>query len=195
MEEKSRIRKIWESMLNHFFITFFILVIIQIILLTLRKSIPVGIVVASFALLVLYVILFLINRIRLNVTRLLHHDLKFRDIITGYISSVIFTIILFSILYWGMTFVGAGYLKYGSCVDTSDTTRAVIESDPLAVTEFSHYTYFSAITFFTVGFGDICPMGASKTLTVLNALMGNAFTVLVLAIAITNYSSNKDKNN
>jgi hypothetical protein len=34
-------------------------------------------------------------------------------------------------------------------------------------------------------------MGASKTLAMLNALIGNAFTVLILAMAITNYSVNK----
>jgi hypothetical protein len=48
------------------------------------------------------------------------------------------------------------------------------------------------MTFFTVGAGDICPMGVSKIVTVLDALIGNAFTVLILAIAITNYSTNKN---
>jgi voltage-gated potassium channel Kch len=68
----------------------------------------------------------------------------------------------------------------------------VIDSDPLRITEFINYPYFSAITFFTVGFGDICPMGVSKLVSVLNALIGNLFTVLILAIAITNYSENRD---
>jgi hypothetical protein len=86
---------------------------------------------------------------------------------------------------------GFGYLKYGSCIDNVDVTRAMIEQDPLIVSNFLHFPYFSTITFFSVGFGDICPMGASKTLAMLNALIGNAFTVLILAMAITNYSVNK----
>ena len=157
-----------------------------------RKTVPEYVLIASFFLLIIYVIIFLIYRIRINITRLLHHELKFNEIITGYVSSVIFIIILMSILYWTVTLFGVGYLKYGSCVDNVDLTRDMMMNDPLRVKEFLHYPYFSAITFFTVGFGDICPMGYAKILTMINALIGNAFTVLILAIAITNYSSNKD---
>ena len=196
-EQLNVIRRFWNWTLNHFFKTFFALFIINIVLTSLRNSVPVGIIIASFFLLIFYVVIFLINRIRANITRLLHHELKFGEIITGYITSVIFIVILFSILYWGMTVLGLGYLKYGSCVDTTDMTRQLIDNDPLRVKEFMHYPYFSAITFFTVGFGDICPMGLSKLISTLNALIGNLFTVLILAIAITNYSENKGngKNN
>lgn len=181
---------IW--MIDHFFRTFTILFVLNTILTIERKYLPLGVLIASFFLLVIYVIIFLAYRIRKNITRLLHHELKFSEILTGYITSVIFIVILFSILYWAMNVLGVGYLKYGSCIDTVDITRQVIDSDPLRITEFINYPYFSAITFFTVGFGDICPMGVSKLVSVLNALIGNLFTVLILAIAITNYSENRD---
>jgi hypothetical protein len=86
---------------------------------------------------------------------------------------------------------GKGYLKYGSCTDTNTITDEMINQDPLLVSNFFHYPYFSSITFFSVGFGDICPMGASKLIAILNAIIGNAFTVLILALAITNYSTNR----
>jgi len=188
----SLLGRFWNLILNHFFSTFFILFVINATLLLLRKDVPLIIILAAFLLLIVYVIIFLINRIRININRLLHHELKFREIFTGYTTSVLFIVLLFSIVYWGMTLMGAGYLKYGSCIDKTSITREMIDTDPLRVTEFTHYAYFSAITFFTVGFGDICPMGGSKFVTMLNALIGNAFTVLILAIAITNYSTAKD---
>ena len=178
-------------MLNHFLISFTALFVLNAILTIERKIIPIGIIIAAFFILVVFVIIYLVYRIRLNITKLLHHELKFTEILTGYVTSVIFIIILFSILYFAMTLLGVGYLKYGSCVDNVDITRQLIDNDPLRVKEFIHYPYFSAVTFFTVGFGDICPMGTSKLISVLNALIGNLFTVLILAIAITNYSTNK----
>ncbi|GEM_PF-6005559 len=184
--------RLWNVALNHFFTTFFIIFIINIVLISLRKSVPDYVVIASFFVLIFYVVLFLIYRIRANINRLIHHELKFKEIVTGYVSSVIFIIVLMSILYWGVTVLGVGYLRYGSCVDNVNITRDVIMSDPLRVSELLQYSYFSATTFFTVGFGDICPMGYAKFLTVMDALIGNAFTVLILAMAITNYTSSKD---
>lgn len=192
--DKNIFYRIGHWMINHFFKSFIILFIINTILTIERKNLPIGIIIASFFLLVIYVIIYLAYRIRVNITKLLHHELKFGEILTGYVTSVIFIIILFSILYWAMTLLGVGYLKYGSCIDNVDITHQIIDNDPLRVKEFIHYPYFSAVTFFTVGFGDICPMGMSKLVSVINALIGNLFTVLILAIAITNYSENKNNN-
>jgi len=184
------LQAISEWTLNHFFIKFVILAIINSLILS-NRSIPASIKIIAFLILTIYVILFIILRIKINVTKLLHHELKFNQILTAYVVSVFFIILLFSILYWGMTIVGAGYLKYGSCVDNKELTHESIEQDPLLVADPMHYPYFSAMTFFSVGYGDICPMGMSKLIAVINAIIGNAFTVLILAMAITNYSSNK----
>ena len=86
--------------------------------------------------------------------------------------------------------MGAGYLRYGGCIDNTSMTRESILNDPYAIKNILHYPYFSSITLFTVGYGDICPMGWAKTIAVLNAFIGSAFNVLILAIAITNYSTN-----
>ncbi len=177
--------------LNHFFITFIILVIINAFFLT-NNSIPGLLKIIAFLLLVVYILLFIIARIKINVTKLMHHELKFSQIITAYVVSVIFIILLFSIMYWAMTLVGAGHLKYGSCIGNAEFSKEDILQDPLLVTDPAHYSYFSAMTFFSVGYGDICPMGMNKLIATINAIIGNAFTVLILAMAITNYSSNKD---
>jgi hypothetical protein len=189
-EDKSIIRKFLDGIMNHFFITFIILFIINMFFLT-SRNIPIVIGLIAFLLLIVYVILFLMMRIQINIRKLLHHELKLGGILTVYITSVIFIVLLFSIAYWSMTFFGVGYLKYGSCVDNVDLTRDIIFNDTSRVINPMHYPYFSAITFFTVGYGDICPMGASKMVSTLNVLIGNAFTILILGIAITNYAFNK----
>jgi len=191
LPKKSLFRRAATWSLNHFFKTFIILLFINILFFLSGRSIPIIATITAFLLLTLYIIVYLIRRIHTNITKLLHHELKFNQILIVYISSVMFIVLLFSMLYWGAMITGFGYLKYGSCIDNVDVTRAMIEQDPLAVSNFLHFPYFSTITFFSVGFGDICPMGASKTLAMLNALIGNAFTVLILAMAITNYSVNK----
>ena len=44
--------------------------------------------------------------------------------------------------------------------------------------------YFAGITFYTVGCGDICPMGLSRKLALLNAFSGNFFSVVKMAMVI-----------
>lgn len=45
--------------------------------------------------------------------------------------------------------------------------------------------YYSATTYFTVGLGDYNPYGAAKTVTALEAAIGNLVNLVVLAIALT----------
>lgn len=45
--------------------------------------------------------------------------------------------------------------------------------------------YFSAVTYFTIGFGDYVPYGAAKTLSIIEAALGNMVNLIVLAIALT----------
>jgi potassium channel LctB len=178
--------------LNHFFITFIVLVIINVFFLA-NNNVSALLKIIAFLLLIVYIIVFIITRIKSNITKLIHHELKFNQIMTAYVVSVIFIILLFSIIYWAMMLVGAGYLKYGSCIGNAEFTLEDIAQDPLTVIDPTHYSYFSAITFFSVGYGDICPMGINKVIATINAIIGNAFTVLILAMAITNYSTSKSE--
>jgi hypothetical protein len=187
----TQFQKVREWLLNHFFTTFLILLIINIFFF-INRSISIVLDILAFALLIIYIIAYMVGRIQKNIHKLVHHELTFNDIVKVYLSSALFIMLLFSILYWGMTAVGTGYLKYGTCTDNVEITPDLIVHDELAVRDITQYSYFSAITFFTVGFGDICPMGMSKIVAILNAVIGHAFTVLILSIAITNYASGKD---
>jgi potassium channel LctB len=184
-------KKLWDWALNHFFKTFIILLVVNVLFFISSQNVPWIVTGLSFVLLVAYVIFFMVTRIKYQLYKLLHHELGFKEIISGYVTSVMFIVLLFAILYSGSTLIGVGYLKYGSCIDNIKVSSALITSDPDIVKTFMHEVYFSAITFFSVGYGDICPMGATKLLAVLNAIIGNAFTVIILSIAITNYSANK----
>jgi potassium channel LctB len=186
----SLFKRFFNLTLNHFFITFIILYLAMTISLMLDQ----GLISILFGvMLVIYVITFLVNRINYNIRKFLHHELGIKQISIAYITSVLFIIILFSILYWLMTSTGAGYLRYGTCIDNVEFDRTSIINDTNSVTNIFHYSYFSAITFFTVGYGDICPMGMSKIISMLNALVGSMFNVLILAIAIVNYSNTKNE--
>jgi len=163
------ITRIFEWTLNHVLITTIILYIL-----------------ITVPLLVAYIIMYAVSRMRENVDKLLHHKITNRQLISGYLSFVFFSIFLFTILYLLMNYWGLGHLRYGSCIDNS----ALLSNDPLMVKSIAHHAYFSAITFFTVGYGDICPMGWSKLISVLNSLIGSMFNVLIVALAIINYSRN-----
>ncbi|MGV8086740.1 MAG: ion channel [Candidatus Woesearchaeota archaeon] len=191
MSFKLLLKKIFDWSLNHFFKTFIILALFNLLIFIFLGHISWLLNLSVFILLTTYLVLFVITRIKYHIIRLLNHELKIKDILSGYIVSVLFTILLFGIIYAGLNISGVGYLRYASCIDVVKVDKLLIDSDPYAVNNFFHELYFSAIAFFTVGYGDICPMGASKFVSVFNALIGNIFTVIILAIAVTNYSSHK----
>ncbi|MBI5226809.1 two pore domain potassium channel family protein [Candidatus Micrarchaeota archaeon] len=45
--------------------------------------------------------------------------------------------------------------------------------------------YFSAVTYFTVGYGDIVPYGYAKLLSVVEAGIGTVINLIILAMAVT----------
>jgi len=66
----------------------------------------------------------------------------------------------------------------------------MIANDP----NISHdYFYFSAITFFSVGYGDVCPMGLCKIMAVVTAFAGNIVTVVLMAIVVSLYLNRRTK--
>lgn len=89
--------------------------------------------------------------------------------------------------------MNTGYLTYGKCSE-KDVNSALILNDPNIVESFSGKFYFSAVTFFTIGYGDICPMGLNKGISLLNGFFGSVFATIILAIAIAKYiEKDRDK--
>jgi hypothetical protein len=81
-----------------------------------------------------------------------------------------------------------GYLKYGQCSDVYSEDMLTSDSN-----KSSHYIYFSAVTLYSLGYGDICPMGFDKEIAVANVIVGHFFTVVVLALSIGQFINSKEK--
>lgn len=118
--------------------------------------------------------------------------LSAKDIISllfSYVMLIIGIVLVMSVLFTVVEELNLGYLTHGPTTDGFN--RDVLDSgDP----NLSHdYLYFTAITFFTVGYGDICPMGLCKPLAVVTAFAGNIVTVVLMAIAVSVYLNRKTK--
>ena len=113
------------------------------------------------------------------------------ELISGYALAVLGIIFFFSIVYSITQDVGLGYLTYGKCYDGPLDQYS---ADNNMVNSLSGKVYFSAVTFFTIGYGDICPMGINKGITILNGFFGSIFATIVLAIAIAKYLENSRDN-
>lgn len=139
-------------------------------------------------LLSLYLVFFLIYRIKSSFQRLITAK-SFMGLIFSYSLFILSVLLLFTSAYDAMETMNRGYLKYGDCSDSFND--AMIKKD----SQLSHnYFYFSASTLFTVGYGDICPMGWDKYLALVNAFIGNFINVIIMAIVISNYLKRKEEN-
>ena len=98
-------------------------------------------------------------------------------------------VFLISIAFMEIQHLNLGYVTYGKCSDKF--TGDMIKSDP---NMSRGYLYFTAVTFFTIGYGDICPMGAAKLLSVITAFIGNIVTVVLMGIVITLYMKRRERN-
>ena len=110
---------------------------------------------------------------------------------SAYIISIIGLMILFALFYAIAFATKTGYLTYSQCSDEFNK-QMIYEDNNLVLSNFG-YLYFSAITFFSVGYGDICPMGSAKFISILNTWLGHAYTVIVLGLAMAVYTKDNDK--
>ncbi len=91
-------------------------------------------------------------------------------------------LLIFSTIYNVVDLTEMGYIKYGTCSD--NFSRSMLETDPTISRDFF---YFSAMTFFGVGYGDICPMGFAKIISIITSLIGHVISVILVALIINNY--------
>jgi|GEM_PF-1411732 len=99
-------------------------------------------------------------------------------------------ILFFATTYDTATNINKGYLTYGTCSDEFD--KSMIYTDRQ---KSDDHFYFSAITIFTVGYGDICPMGWDKTIAIINAFIGVGINAILMVLVISNYIDRKKPNN
>lgn len=103
---------------------------------------------------------------------LLHEQHGWRELIGKYV----FVVMVINMLF-GMAYVELHLRSAGSGLKTViGVEDPVIERDAF---------YFSAVTYFTVGYGDVIPYGQAKTLAVLEAALGSIVNLVIVAMAVT----------
>jgi len=74
------------------------------------------------------------------------HAEKLGFIIVSYAFTAIITIILFSYIYWTLSIFDLGHLQFNECLTLLPQLRS------------ENWFYFSSVTFYSIGYGDICPI-------------------------------------
>jgi hypothetical protein len=135
----------------------------------------------------LYLTFFIVYLIRHSFKRLLIAS-NLGTLIISYVIFILCIIFLFSRAYVAVESSGKGYLTYGTCTD--DYNVGMLKNDPQIS---QSYFYYSAVTFFTIGYGDICPMGFNKTVSIANGFVGNFVNVVLMVIVISSYLKRRDE--
>jgi len=170
---------------------FFIFVIINFILINFSSYFPTNFPLRFFTeilslLISIYFIAVIIYVIKNSITRLTNPE-NLWSLISTYALFILGILLLFSTVYNFVETSKLGYIKYGTC--TQDFSSSMIDTDKEISRDFF---YFSAMTFFTVGYGDICPMGLARIVSIFAALVGHLISVVVVALIINNYLRRKD---
>lgn len=130
---------------------------------------------------VIYFISMIIYVVRRSILNLMSPK-SIYILIGSYALVVLALLMLFSTAYNFAELTETGYLKYGNC--HNNFNPQMINNDPNTSQDFF---YFTAVTFFTVGYGDICPMGISKMISIIAAFTAHLVSVLLVALIINNY--------
>lgn len=140
----------------------------------------------------IHLLLGIIGLLKKSIKLLLAKKTNFFKLFVAYTIAIVAFIALFSTIYILLGTLKVGYLSYGNCNGIFNQNFSTI-NDGSIVKNSWNTIYFSAITFFTIGYGDICPMGWNRLVAVFNAYTGHAFTTIILVIGLATYLKNKRK--
>lgn len=191
IEHKPWFEKLTDNIADHIIIAF-IMLIILVIITVVASFISIEVFLITSVVLSLFSVLIAVSFLRRGIKYLFNNKGNISQLFTGYILAVIGIMFLFTTVYSVAYELDSGYLKYGQCNNTPVNFQT-INSDPQRVNSVGETFYFSASTFFTIGYGDICPMGVNRGIAVLNGFFGSVFSTIVLAIAISKYLEHERK--
>jgi voltage-gated potassium channel Kch len=104
------------------------------------------------------------------------------SLLLSYVMFIVIILLMISVLFIVVQDLKLGYLTYDP---TQRLSRDMIDNENPNVSQ--DYLYFTTVTFFSVGYGDVCPMGLCKLLAMLAAFAGNVVTVVLMAIVVSAY--------
>ncbi|MFC8689669.1 potassium channel family protein [Brevibacillus porteri] len=157
-----------------------------------------GIAVLSFFVFVLLIFGLFFLRIRLRQ----YFYILFKSL-SLFVSMSSFVIVLFSILYMVILMVdlqsNEKLIEQGLLV-RGDFANYKISFNGLKFEDYSSFTflyldilYFSAITYLTIGYGDITLLGAWRVFPIIEGLIGVGVSTVVMGLIISEYMSQHDK--
>ncbi len=196
MDEPGRSSRLRRLAFDRPVLKLFVTLVVLLIAYALIKSIHASVIRYLFTMVtigvVLYAVVLIGHIVHLYlIRRALARLLSAQDIVSLLFSYAMFiagVLLVFSVLFIVVEDLHLGYLTHGPTSDTFN--REAIDSlDPsLRDPNISRdYLYFATITFFTVGYGDVCPMGLCKSLAMVTAFAGNLVNVVLMAIVVTLY--------
>jgi hypothetical protein len=177
-----------------------ILLIIQFVIIRIPELFPSSfpirwVTIILGIILTIYFVLVIIHTVRLSLKHLMNPKNLFY-LIGAYILLILVILFVSSMLYNFVDLSHLGYIQYGNCNDNFNPSLINPIQDLNAVNSNStiskDFFYFSAVTFFTVGYGDICPMGFARVVSIIVAFMGNIISVILVAFIINNYMKKKE---
>lgn len=171
---------------------FIILIVLQIITFFITSYFPNdayvrGITISLNILIIVYLVSVIIHVIRKTLSSLMSPK-NVWHLIGAYALLLLVLLLIISTLYNFAEITRTGYLTYGEC--TSGFSPLMISNDPNISRDFF---YFSTMTFFTVGYGDICPMGTAKLVSIIGSFIGHVVSVVLIALILNNYMQARKK--
>ena len=152
------------------------------------EDFPIRIFISVLNVLIAFYFIFLVIHVSRKSFSYLMNPTHIGALIGSYIILILMILLVFSTIYNIVDLTGFGYIKYGTCSDNFNSS--MIASDATISRDFF---YFSSMTFFGVGYGDICPMGLAKLVSIIAALIGHVVSVILVALILNNYINMKPK--